>query len=287
MNLVPVPFHDDTLWAGEEGGVVHVAVKAICDSLGVAWNAQFERIQRDAILSEGVRVIRIPSPGGAQETVCLPLPLLPGFLFGIDDRRVKDPAAREKVLAYKRECYEVLFRHFFAPAASPQPEPVPEPAPGDGPTVALNAKVAAVREYRSLFGPVRARALWRTLGLPEPDRVTIATSDAEDAGARAHLLAASVPDGRTLAEAIAAVRAGEAETGRYLTRECWLTIAPEGLWLAYQCPFAIEAFAGTPWDNGGWRDAFRRLPGRLPGKVRAFGRYRAQSLHVPVGNAII
>lgn len=162
------------------------------------------------------------------------------------------------------------------------PRPLPDPAPGEGPTVALNAKVAAVREYRSLFGPVRARALWRTLGLPEPDRVTVATPDAEDAGARAHLLAAPVPDGRTLAEAIAAVRGGEAETGRRLTRECWLTIAPEGVWLAYQCPFAIEAFAGTVWDNGGWRDAFRRLPGRLPGKVRAFGRYRAQSLHVPV-----
>lgn len=280
MNLVPVPFHDDTLWAGQEDGTVLVALKAICESLTIDWVGQLQRVKRDPILFEGMCVIHMPSPGGAQETTCLPLPLLPGFLFGIDDRRVKDPAAREKVLAYKRECYEVLFRHFFAPATAPAP--LPDPAPGEGPTVALNAKVAAVREYRSLFGPVRARALWRTLGLPEPDRVDITTPDAEDAGARAHLLAATFADGRTLAEALAAVRGGDAETGRRLTRECWLTIAPDGLWLAYQCPFAIEAFAGTVWDDGGWRDAFRRLPGRLPGKVRAFGRYRAQSIHVPV-----
>ena len=44
------------------------ALKPICDSMGLAWNRQRARIQNDPILSEGVVVMTMPSPGGVQET---------------------------------------------------------------------------------------------------------------------------------------------------------------------------------------------------------------------------
>ncbi len=34
--------------------------------------------------------MQVPTAGGHQETVCLPLEYLNGWLFGIDDRRVKE-----------------------------------------------------------------------------------------------------------------------------------------------------------------------------------------------------
>ena len=46
-----------------------VAVKPICDSMGLAWNRQRKRIQRDTILSEGGSMVELLSPGGAQETL--------------------------------------------------------------------------------------------------------------------------------------------------------------------------------------------------------------------------
>lgn len=189
MTLIPVPFHEDLLWAAREGERVQVAVKAICESIGVAWHGQFQRIQRDAILREGVRVIGIPSPGGVQETVCLPLELLPGFLFGIDDRRIRDPERRAKVLAYKRECHAVLFRHFFGGGAG---EGGPRDAgtfkagaeggvhyghpfgpdlsvdPTDMASARLNAQVGLVRACERLKGRAAANRLWAMLGLPDP-----------------------------------------------------------------------------------------------------------------------
>lgn len=65
---------------------VYVALKPICDSLGLAWASQFQRVKDDPVLSEGITTIVIPSPGGAQETTCLKLELVNGWLFKVDSR---------------------------------------------------------------------------------------------------------------------------------------------------------------------------------------------------------
>ncbi|MEI6730649.1 MAG: phage antirepressor N-terminal domain-containing protein [Pseudomonadota bacterium] len=96
----------------------YISIKPICDALGLDWHAQRQRIRRDAVLNEGAVIITLPSEGGKQETLCLPLGLLNGWLFGVDENRVK-PETKDKLLHYKRECYEVLFNYFM-----PQPKPV-------------------------------------------------------------------------------------------------------------------------------------------------------------------
>lgn len=161
-KLTTIDFHDDTLFAVEDGANVFVAVKPISDGLGLKWSGQHDRLNRDPILAEGIRVTRMPSPGGEQETVCLRLDLLQGWLFGIDAARVK-PEARDRVLAYKRECCAVLFAHFygrreqgdghFGHASPCREEPVP-------------IRRQLVTEARQTFGPRAAGSLWFALGLP-------------------------------------------------------------------------------------------------------------------------
>lgn len=111
-SIVTIDFHQDTIFAVERPDGVFVAAKPISDSLGLRWHGQFERLNRDPILSEGIRIIRVPSVGGEQETLCLRLDLVHGWLFTIDETRVRDEETRQKVLTYKRECYTVLYRHF-------------------------------------------------------------------------------------------------------------------------------------------------------------------------------
>src|SRR6266540_5380429 len=100
---------------------VYVPIRPLCDYLGLAWSGQFERIKRDEVLSEaikGVRVTRTPQAGGTQEMICLPLELLPGWLFGVNAARVK-AELREKIIRYRRECYRRLwdvFKHDILPA---------------------------------------------------------------------------------------------------------------------------------------------------------------------------
>lgn len=123
-NLTRVDFHGDVLFAAEQDGDIFVAIKPICEALGLSWGSQYNRVTKDTILSEGIFVTKIPSPGGVQETTLLRLDLMNGFLFGIDEDRVA-PEAREKVLRYKRECYRVLYQHFSGQSkgtAGPAPD---------------------------------------------------------------------------------------------------------------------------------------------------------------------
>ncbi len=95
----------------DNGESIFVPVKPICDYLDLSWPGQFERIQRDPVLSEvskGVRVIRTPEQGGPQEMLCLPLDYLHGWLFGISANRLAGDK-RDKVIRYQRECYRALY----------------------------------------------------------------------------------------------------------------------------------------------------------------------------------
>lgn len=164
-NIVTVDFRSDTLVAVERDDGVFVAVKPICDTLGVNWNKQLLRIKRDSILSEGMTIMVIPSTQGAQETTLLRLDLVNGWLFTLDENRVRDEATRQRVLTYKRECYAVLFRHFYGrtverPSTGEVIEPPPEVGEPDGP------KVRLVTEARHTFGTQAAAQLWFKLGLP-------------------------------------------------------------------------------------------------------------------------
>jgi len=112
-SIISVPFHNQNLLATIVDGIPHVAMKPICENIGISWNSQFERIKRHAVLSEGIRVIRTPSKGGIQEMITLPIDLLNGWLFGVDSNRIKKPEVKTKVIEYQKECFKVLANHFM------------------------------------------------------------------------------------------------------------------------------------------------------------------------------
>lgn len=109
--MIPVPFHADTVWATERNGDVLVAVKPICENLGLDWKSQHRRIAKSPILKEGVVIMTIPSVNGKQDTTCLPLELIPGWLFGVEVGRAR-PEIRERLKAYQRECFKALWGYF-------------------------------------------------------------------------------------------------------------------------------------------------------------------------------
>ena len=93
---------------------IYVPVRQICDYLGLAFAGQRSRINRDAVLSEAIRIIHIATDsvkGGNPNVLCLPLKYLPGWLFGITVSRVK-PEFQDKILRYQRESYDVLWEAF-------------------------------------------------------------------------------------------------------------------------------------------------------------------------------
>ncbi|MBF0607438.1 MAG: phage antirepressor N-terminal domain-containing protein [Candidatus Magnetobacterium sp. LHC-1] len=112
-----ITFHEDTLTAIEQDSKIYVAMKPICEALGLDWRSQRTKIHVDEILSKGVVVTTTPSPGGPQETTFLELKKFHGWLFKISTRRVKNPLTRAKLIRYQEECYDVLYEHFSGKTA--------------------------------------------------------------------------------------------------------------------------------------------------------------------------
>jgi hypothetical protein len=132
--LVPIDerevfFYDDALIAvlvtspGMDQPQIYVPVKPLSDALGLAWSGQYERLQRDEVLSEVaqlIRVTRINSQRGNPDSICLPLEFIPGWLFGITAARVKEEL-RDKIIRYRRECYAVLSDAFMEGRLTSEP----------------------------------------------------------------------------------------------------------------------------------------------------------------------
>lgn len=108
LQLGTVDFHGRalTVITGPEGEHL-VAMKPICEAIGLQWEAQLKRIKRHPVLSQGMSIMDTPSAGGDQETTCLPLDYLNGWLFGVDASRVR-PEIRERLVQYQRECFAAL-----------------------------------------------------------------------------------------------------------------------------------------------------------------------------------
>lgn len=114
-----VNFHEQTLVAISHEGKQYVAMRNVVENLGLDWSAQAQRIKRHGIMNKGVVMITTPSGGGLQESLCLPLPMINGWLFGVDASRVK-PELKERLIKYQEECFEVLNNHFTGKSTNPQ-----------------------------------------------------------------------------------------------------------------------------------------------------------------------
>ena len=121
-TLVAVQFHSQELLATLVDGVPYVAVKPICENLGIDWDSQNKRIKRHPVLSKGTVIMTAPSNGGMQEMVMLPIKLLHGWLFGIDSNRVSADV-QDLIVQYQEECFDVLANHFMGGGIK---KPLPE-----------------------------------------------------------------------------------------------------------------------------------------------------------------
>ena len=122
-QLETIQFHNQSLIVLNHENKPYIAMKPVCENIGLDWHAQRQRIHRHHVLSKGEVMITLPSKSGNQEYVCLPISMLNGWLFGIDTNRVK-PEIRQKLEQYQLECFDVLYNHFMPKVASQYPNTI-------------------------------------------------------------------------------------------------------------------------------------------------------------------
>ena len=94
-----------------QGEKEFVPLKPLCEAIGVDFEGQRQRVERDVILSLATFKVKATGRDGKRyEMISLPIKYIFGWLFTIDTDRVKEEA-RESVIRYKIECYDVLYNY--------------------------------------------------------------------------------------------------------------------------------------------------------------------------------
>jgi hypothetical protein len=124
-QLISVNFHDQTLSAAVLDDKPYVAMKPICENIGLHWEGQRQRIKRHPVLNSVAFMTQATGTDGKQyEMLMLPLEFLNGWLFGIDVSRIKEEL-KPRLIDYQRECFKVLADYFMPQthglAALPEP----------------------------------------------------------------------------------------------------------------------------------------------------------------------
>ncbi|MDF0729695.1 phage antirepressor N-terminal domain-containing protein [Pseudomonas entomophila] len=115
-QLMPVPFHGDTVMLVGQDNDPFVAMKPIVTNMGLDWKSQHAKLSNNTT-RWGMVIITTPSLGGAQEAVCLPLRKLASWLMTINPNKVK-PDLRDKIIRYQEECDDALWDYWTKGSAS-------------------------------------------------------------------------------------------------------------------------------------------------------------------------
>jgi hypothetical protein len=104
-------FHgQELIVVADDQGERWVAVKPICENIGVNHHSQLARLANNPQFR--CRDIATPSAGGVQQMTCIPISELNGWLYTINANRVR-PEVRDNLIIYQRECSAVLFKHYM------------------------------------------------------------------------------------------------------------------------------------------------------------------------------
>ena len=71
MNNTIIKFHDAELTGVETNGEIFIALKPICEAIGIDWERQRERLNEHPILGKVPAIQGVPSAGGMQETLII------------------------------------------------------------------------------------------------------------------------------------------------------------------------------------------------------------------------
>jgi hypothetical protein len=106
VNTSSVQFHGQPIVTALAAGIAYVAMKPIVENLGMSWTTQHRKLM-SSDNKYGYAHMNIPSKGGLQQMLCLPLRKLNGWLFSINPSKVRADI-RDKLIAYQEECFTVL-----------------------------------------------------------------------------------------------------------------------------------------------------------------------------------
>ncbi|ELE8119473.1 phage antirepressor N-terminal domain-containing protein [Vibrio fluvialis] len=109
-NQIKVPFHGSSLFIVEHNGEPYTPMKHIVEGMGMSWGTQARKLRSNPE-RWGVFIMNIPSIDLHNDSVCIPLRKLFGWLQTLQPNRVREDI-RDKVIQYQNECDDVLWKYW-------------------------------------------------------------------------------------------------------------------------------------------------------------------------------
>ncbi len=127
QRVEDVTFDGDTLPAVVRAGdSIAIPVRTICEVLGLDVERQSARLQEHEVLSEGLRVVRVPLGGQLRSVMAISHKYVAFWLATVTPKHVK-PALRPKLVRYQTELVDVLALLYGANMQPSRPSDVPTP----------------------------------------------------------------------------------------------------------------------------------------------------------------
>ncbi|EFH8163350.1 TPA: phage antirepressor N-terminal domain-containing protein [Escherichia coli] len=173
MKPINVQFHGSELYVIEHNGEPYTPMKPIVEGMRLDWMGQLTKLK--GRFSKGIEEISIPTPGGNQKMICLPLRKLAAWLNSISANKVR-PEIRDRVLQYQAECDDVLYDYWTkGVAVNPHAQAISAPVPvlttsaadtiaAGGALLEISRKLLHISDSSVLAG---LRQLQRAAGLPD------------------------------------------------------------------------------------------------------------------------
>ena len=125
-ELTQIPFHDTTIYTTADGA--YVALRPVCDSLGLDFSGQLQRLQRQSWAVVGMTPTT-GSDGKVYNMTTVDRRTFTMWLATIDTGRLKNEHTRELVRTYQCEAADALDKYFNEGVAiNPRAVEVPTPS---------------------------------------------------------------------------------------------------------------------------------------------------------------
>lgn len=269
--IIPFAFDDHLVRAVWRDGEPWFVGKDVCGCLDIV-----DVPQALSGLDEDERGgCTVPTPGGEQKMIIVSEPGAYRLMF-----RSRKPEAER----FKRWlAHDVLPQIRKAGKFQSDHALVHGSASDDVAAESMVQRLSVIREARILFGPARARSLWRKLGLPDVPPPPNGPLDEARACLR-HLLEASVHVGGPAVHDALALALDDDENARVALLSCGIKVFSDrdAFAVANAHPGLARIFADTAWDGPlGHVRVLRRLPGGVYAGKHRYGPLALNGTELP------
>lgn len=107
-KTIKVPFVEGELLVLNVNGKLYAGIKKVAESLGLDWKEACEGIKKDAVLSQGLVIMKFETENGNDyEALCLPMEYLIGWIMKLAPND-KDGKMCDKIIRCQRKNYMLL-----------------------------------------------------------------------------------------------------------------------------------------------------------------------------------